>query len=130
MKISVLAGEFMKVPPVGLVLTDDQVLRSLRDATRFYCAYADLDSGEVIDESALGKDEPVQELNITISELGLIKPLWLLYMERENSTTLEASRSMGADPYGRSVAEVQASITEYEQRLPALAFTCDFVSIN
>ncbi|MFJ3685582.1 hypothetical protein [Pseudomonas sp. NPDC090208] len=129
MKLSDLAAQHMAELPIGLVLTDEQVLRSLRDATRFYSGYADLESGQEISASALGDGETDQDIDLTHSELSQIRPLWLLYMERENSTALEASRTMGADPYGRSVAEVQAAIADYERELPRQAFSFDFVSI-
>lgn len=127
MKLSVLAAQYMAVLPIGCVLTDDQVLRSLRDATRFYCGHADLASGGSVSALALG--EAGEDVEVSESELSIIKPLWLLYMERENSTALEASRTQGAEVYGRAVSEVQASIIDYEARLPALAFCEDWVTI-
>jgi len=129
MRISVLAAQHMAELPLGLVLTDEQVLRNLRDATRQYCGYASLTSGQTVNESALGGGAEPVDVDLTTSELALIRPLWLLYNERENGMALESSRSMGADPYGRSVAEVQASIQDYELRLPQLAFCSDFVTI-
>lgn len=128
MKISVLASQHMAVLPIGCVLTDEQVLRSLRDATRHYCGCATLASGETVDASALANGVG-QDVDLTHGELSLIKPLWMLYLERENSMALEASRTQGAELFGRSVAETQVSIEMYEQRLPALAFTSDFVTV-
>lgn len=128
MKLSVLAAQYMAVLPIGCVLTDDQVLRSLRDAVRFYCGHADLASGGSVGALALG--EAGDDVEVSESELSIIKPLWLLYMERENSTALEASRTQGAEVYGRAVSEVQASIIDYETRLPALAFCEDWITIS
>ncbi|WP_085618750.1 MULTISPECIES: hypothetical protein [unclassified Pseudomonas] len=128
MKLSVLAAQHMAVLPIGCVLTDDQVLRSLRDATRFYCGHADLTSGGIVGASALG-DTDADDVEVSESELSIIKPLWLLYLERENSTALEASKTQGAEVFGRAVSEVQASIIDYETRLPALAFSEDWVTI-
>lgn len=127
MKLSVLAAQYMAVLPIGCVLTDDQVLRSLRDATRFYCGHADLASGGSVGALALG--EAGDNVEVSESELSIIKPLWVLYMERENSMALEASRTQGAEVYGRAVSEVQASIIDYETRLPGLAFCEDWVTI-
>ena len=129
MKLSELAVQHMAELPIGLVLTEEQVLRSLRDATRFYCGHADLVAGGSVDASALAGDVAEQDVDLSHSELSLIKPLWLLYMEKENSTALEASRTQGAELYGRAVSEVQASITDYEERLPELAFVTDWISI-
>lgn len=129
MKISELATQHMAVLPIGCILTEEQVLRSLRDATRQYCGHADLKSGESVDGQALVGTAEGQDVDLTHSELSIIRPLWLLYMERENSTALEASRTQGAELFGRSVAEVQMSIQEYETRLPQLAFCEDWVTI-
>lgn len=129
MKISVLVAQHMAVLPIGCVLTEEQVERSLRDATRQYCGHADLESGTDVDGQALTGKEPGQDVVLNTSELSIIRPLWLLYMERENSTALEASRSQGAELFGRSVAEVQMSILEYEMRLPQLAFSAEWVTI-
>lgn len=128
MKLSVLAAQYMAELPIGCVLTDNQVLRSLRDATRFYCGHADLVTGGSVGASALGENG-ADDVEVSESELSIIKPLWVLYMERENSTALEASRTQGADVYGRAVSEVQASIIDYEARVPALAFCEDWVAI-
>jgi hypothetical protein len=129
MKISELVAQHIAVLPIGCVLTEDQVERSLRDATRQYCGHADLKSGETVGDQALIGNAPDQDVTLDHSELSIIRPLWLLYMERENSTALEASRTQGAELFGRAVSEVQASIENYELRLPQLAFCEDWVTI-
>lgn len=129
MRISVLAAQHMAVLPIGCILTDEQVERSLRDATRQYCGHADLASGQSVDDQALAGGVEGQDVDLTHGELSIIRPLWLLYLERENSMGLEASRTQGAELFGRSVAEVQMSIVEYETRLPQLAFVADMVTI-
>ncbi|KVN83499.1 hypothetical protein [Burkholderia ubonensis] len=61
--------------------------------------------------------------DITDGEWGIIRPLYLLYVERENARGLEASRGLGVDVYGRTVDQVEADIRQYEtQDLPRLAF--------
>lgn len=129
MKSSQLVAQHMAVLPIGCVLLPDQVERSLRDATRQYCGYASLESGQIIDASAMAEAGSDQDIDLSLSELSVIRPLWALYMERENAMALEASRSQGADVFGRAVAEVQMSINDYEMRLPQLAFYSDIVSI-
>ena len=47
----------------------------------------------------------------------------------ENAMALEASRSQGADPYGRSTPEVKQSILDYERSLPQLTFVFEVRSI-
>ncbi|QLG96716.1 hypothetical protein HZF02_32890 (plasmid) [Pseudomonas yamanorum] len=129
MKISELATQYMAVLPLGCVLTDDQVQRNLRTAVRFYCGFADLVSEEAVNGQALIGSDEAQDVTLSHGELALIRPLWDLYMERENSMALEASRSQGAELFGRTVAEVQMSIQEYEMRLPQLAFCEDWMTI-
>lgn len=129
MRISALVTQYMAVLPMGCLLTDEQVHRSLRDAARQYTGFAELESGEVIEESALASASDIQDVDLSVSELALIRPLWLLHLERENSMTLEASRTQGAELFGRTVSEVEASINEYLIRLPQLAFCCEIVSI-
>lgn len=129
MRLSELAAQHMAELPIGLVLTEEQVLRSLRDATRFYCGHANLAGGGSIDASALAQSNTGQDVDLSHGELSLIKPLWLLYLEKENSMALEASRTQGAELFGRAVSEVQASITDYETRLPGLAFAEDWISV-
>ncbi|WP_186083669.1 hypothetical protein [Burkholderia gladioli] len=69
------------------------------------------------------------DTDITDSEWGLIRPLFMLYVERENGRGLEASRVEGVDPYGRSVDQVESDIRQYEGELPRLAFGQDYISI-
>lgn len=69
-----------------------------------------------------GQSVLVTDIELTLSELALIRPLFLLYCERENATHLEASRALGVDVYGRSVAEVTTDIKEYEENLPHRSF--------
>jgi hypothetical protein len=53
----------------------------------------------------------------------------MLYVERENAVYLEASRGMGLDVYGRSVAEITGDITNFEMELPKLAFCRGIVTV-
>ncbi len=62
------------------------------------------------------------DTDLTDSEWAVVKPLFLLYIERENARALEASRGLGVDPYGRSNDVVEADIRQYEADLPRLAF--------
>lgn len=133
MKISQLVANYVAVLPIGCVLAEDQITRSLRGAVRQFCGYARLrkardanDNYVYIDatETATGD----QDFDLTEGELAVIKPLWHLYMERENALALEASRTQGAELFGRSTGEVGPAIEQYESRLPSLAFQVDVVS--
>lgn len=129
MKIRQLTAQYMAELPIGCVLTDEQVERSLRDAARQYCGYADLKSGVDVDAAALVGANEQQDVDLNTSELSIIRPLWLLYLEKENSMALEASRTQGAELFGRSVAEVEMGIAEYLRTLPQLCFCEDWVTI-
>ena len=99
--------------PIGTLLTADVLLALAEAATRKYTGYAALASqAEVITDLT----------DLTTGEWALIKPLFLLYVERENAIYLESTRGLGLDVYGRSVAEVIADINDYEQNLGHLAF--------
>ncbi|WP_395601211.1 hypothetical protein AB4P95_29805 (plasmid) [Pseudomonas sp. A1437] len=134
MKISQLVDQYLAELPIGCVLTEEQIARHLRDAVRQYCGYARLTSAQSLDtvHSDLYTPEDVPapvDVDLTHSELAIIRPLWLLYIEHENAMALEASRSQGADPYGRSTPEVKQSILDYERSLPQLTFVFEVRSI-
>jgi hypothetical protein len=60
---------------------------------------------------------------ITPSEWSVIKPLYMLYVERENARVLETSRQQGVEVFGRDVASIQADIERQETDvMPRLAF--------
>ncbi|MBV4524313.1 hypothetical protein KVG88_30025 [Pseudomonas sp. SWRI74] len=129
MKISALVAQYVAVLPIGCILTEQQIERHLLSATRFYYGCADLASGEPVGADALIATNAAQDVDLSESELTLIRPLWDLYMEKENSMALEASRTQGAELFGRAVAEVQMSIQDYELRLPQMAFCEEWVTI-
>lgn len=67
---------------------------------------------------------PTPQTEITNSEWALIRPLYLLYVERANAVALEASRTLGVEVFGRTVDQVQADIVREEQEImPRFAFT-------
>jgi hypothetical protein len=60
---------------------------------------------------------------ITPSEWSILKPLYMLYVERENARVLETSRQQGVEVFGRDVASIQGDIERQENEvLPRLAF--------
>ncbi|OZB31195.1 MAG: hypothetical protein B7X51_09450 [Pseudomonas sp. 34-62-33] len=77
-------------------------------AAGYYAGFADLEvppaSGEAISETT----------DISVSEWAEIRPLFLLYVERETALQLEATRSMGAEVFGRTSSEVGMEITQLE----------------
>ena len=112
--------------PVGVVIDDDQVLRQLIVATRFYAAYGHLNGGT---QPVSVFDDITPDTEITQCEWGIIRPLFLLYVERETALQLEASRGFGVDVYGRSVSEISAEITQLESQMHYKAFCQPLVTV-
>jgi hypothetical protein len=76
---------------------------------------------------------PFEELTdatvVSPSDWSIIRPLFLLYCEREQALMLESTRVMGADVFGRSSSEVQQDINTAEAELPQKAFIQPVFSI-
>jgi len=87
---------------------------------------AGLDSGvkDWIKSRSYKKEAGNNKFDIWLShsEWAIIKPLFYLYIERENALHLEASRVLGVDVYGRSVSEVQGEISNYHEQMHLKAF--------
>jgi hypothetical protein len=107
----------------GLYLEQSEILQCFIDAVRQYAAYGYLRDPAV---KWVDTDDSLSNITaattITASEWGVIRHLAELYTEKESAMRLEATRGLGADVYGRSVAEVASDITQYEAELPQLAF--------
>jgi hypothetical protein len=65
------------------------------------------------------------QTTLSTGEWALIRPLFVLYTERENAMRLEASRALGLEVYGRMVSEISSDIERMEspEGLPAKAFS-------
>lgn len=111
--------------PAGNLLAVETVLAQAVAATRFYAGFAALRAHEGV--------TPVPDIDgdtaITTSEWALIRPLFLLYAERETALQLEASRGMGIDPFGRSASEIAAEITQAEADMPHRAFFQPIITV-
>ena len=111
--------------PAGNLLDDVTVLAQAVAATRFYAGYAAI-------VARAGADQvPAIDgaLEISESEWALIRPLFLLYVERETALQLEASRGMGIDPFGRSASEIAAEISQAEADMPRRAFFQPIITV-
>jgi hypothetical protein len=82
-------------------------------------------------EPAPGPASPLTfETDLTDGEWALIRPLYMLYIERANAVALEASRTLGVEMYGRTVSEIQQDIDrEEKENIPRLGFSCDVETI-
>lgn len=142
MKLSDLVTAYMDELPVGIVVTQLQVERSIKNAVRFYCGYAVLKSAPPTDtdedeltppyHTAITAGNEItggQDYELSPSEWAIIRPLFVLYVELENAAALEATRALGLDVYGRQTSEVQADIREREAMMPKDAFMESVVTV-
>jgi hypothetical protein len=119
--------------PAGNLLDENTVLAQALAATRFYAGYAIIRARDI--PPAEPDEDPVPvppidgELDIGESEWAIIRPLFLLYVERETALQLEASRGMGVDPFGRSASEISGDIAQQEMDLPHKAFFHPIVTV-
>lgn len=112
--------------PVGVILSDVSVKGLLIAAVRFYAGYANLtESGEERTEV----EDINEETTLTLSEWSIIRPLYLLYVERETALQLEATRVMGADPFGRSSSEIAAEIQQVEGEMVNKAYVEPYLTV-
>lgn len=104
------------------ILPIESVTAQAVAAVSFYAGFAELThlaEGADIDGS----------LEITLSEWAEIRPLFLLYVERETALQIEATRGMGADVFGRSSSEVGGEIMQMEGDLPRRVFCLPIVTV-
>ena len=121
-----LAQDFsQKERPVGVLIDDEQVLNLLIAAVRTYAAYGALNSLQ--DKKSF--TDIVADTEISTSEWGVIRPLFVLLVERETAIQLEASRGMGVETFGRSVSEISSEIAQIEAEIPHKAFYQPIVSL-
>lgn len=124
--LSALADNFAtNERPAGNLLDGPSVLAQALAATRLYAGYAELRTHAGV--------SPVPEITgdteISNSEWALIRPLFLLYVERETALQLEASRGLGMDVFGRSSSEVASDIIQFEAELPHRAFFRPIITV-
>jgi hypothetical protein len=111
--------------PTGVMLDPVSVTAQAIAAATFYRGFALLEEhwGRLEDDPLA---PPLMELDgntlLTDSEWALIKPLFLLYVERETALMLEASRGLGVDVFGRATSEIAGDITAIEQEMAHRAF--------
>ncbi|GAB4059182.1 hypothetical protein [Uliginosibacterium sediminicola] len=106
--------------PVGILLDAPTVLAQAVAATRFYGAFAQL-ADPALTVTA--------DIDVTDDEWAIIRPLFVLYVERESVLQAEGSRMMGIEAFGRSSGEVAADITALETDLPMRAFCQPIITV-
>ncbi len=139
--------------PGWVVLQPSEILNAAIEAVQFYSAYGDIRSlsqssnlpsaGDYVSsnqsETSLSPPFPIRDLSfitpdveLTAGEWAVIRPLFGLYVERENAQRLEASRSLGVEVYGRQVSEIAGDIERMEspEGLPARAFVHSVITVD
>lgn len=118
--------------PSGLMLDPEQVTAQAVAAARLYRGFARLDEHW----ARLETDPDAPELAtidattpLSDSEWALIRPLFLLYLERETALMLEASRGLGVDVFGRSTSEIATDISMTEQEMAHRAFLFPAITV-
>lgn len=70
-----------------------------------------------------------KDTELTAGEWALIRPLFLLYCEREQALVLESSRVMGVEVFGRQSSEIGPDILQAETELRRAAFFQPVITI-
>jgi len=136
-KLSKFVENYTDELPTGIVLSEEQITRTLIKSVRFYGGYAcfthaDDDDDEI--HSLLTEEIDLDgakclDLFLTLSEWSIIRPLFDAYIELENATALEATRGQGLEVYGRNTSEIQQEITLLEQDMPKKAFVEPYFTV-
>jgi hypothetical protein len=114
MRIAEWVAEFQRAEIGGAsIVNPERALGLAVAAARYYAGYGAL---------ASAPNRVTDQTEVTDSEWTVIGDLFRLYVDRERALLQEATRGMGADPYGRSTAEVDGDIKELKERIPLLAF--------
>ncbi len=125
--IAELAAEYAQEDrPTGIIIDDAQVVRQLIAAARLYAAYGALQHGT---DPVPTFDDITEDTELSLGEWGMIRPLFVLYVERETAVQLEASRALGVEVFGRTVSEIDGEITQYESMLPEKAFCQPVITV-
>ena len=130
--LSDLVDEYItKERPLSLVIDAGTVLAQAIAATQAYAGYARLESEGVATETMPLPHTIITDFTqLSLSEWAVIKPLFLLFVERENAIQLEASRGLGADVFGRLSSEIQQDINNYLLvSLPKNAFCQQVITV-
>ena len=139
MTLADLVAEYVATRSPGwLVLTEAEAAECAVAALRFYAAHGVIASLITVDPDGLPADTSVDlrlvqlEVDLTTGEWSIVRPLFGLYVEREQALRLEASRAAGLDVYGRPVSEIAGDIAVMEgpDGVPSRAFATPAVTVE
>lgn len=112
--------------PVVQLLEYQEILAQYLQAVEYLHGYAELEAHRGL-PAPLPDISPETELNE--SEIALVHPVFMLYVEREAALVAEAARIMGADVFVRPHSEVAQDIVVMQQEFPKLAFYQNIVCV-
>jgi hypothetical protein len=117
--------------PVGNLLDADIVTAQCLAATLYYAGYSDLAEWRnlPVTDPITAYPDIAETTVLNESEWAIIKPLFMLYLERENALYLESSRGMGVEQFGRTSSEVIGDINNYELEMPHKAFCYEIETV-
>lgn len=120
--LSALVSRFLDLERgVANILPSETVTAQAVAAVSFYAGFAELET-----PPADGIDE---NTDVSVSEWAEIRPLFMLYIERETALQMEATRSMGAEVFGRTTSEVGAEISQLEADFPRRVFCYPVITV-
>lgn len=106
------------------ILPPESVMAQAVAAALFYEGFATLDNLEP------GTDEVNGDLEVTASEWAEIRPLFMLYVERESALQMEATGILSSGGgFGRSSSEVGGEIAQLEADFPRRVFFQPIVTV-
>lgn len=132
---------FFERRPDANIIEEPEALRWLLEAVRKYDGFGELEhhyQQRITHEEAIASGAqpgalvlaPIDEnLPISNGEWTTIEPLWMLYMERERASLIEAGRMMGDMSFGRTTSEIAQEINIYEEGLHLKAFSMDCYTV-
>lgn len=125
--ITSLVDNYLTVErPVSVVLDPATVLAQAVVAAKYYAGFAELITNDGVEPPLPAITENTELSN---SEWSVIKPLFVLYIERESAIHQEASRGLGLDVFGRSTSEIAQDIANLELNMPMNAFYQPIVTV-
>lgn len=125
--IASLVDNYLTVErPVSVVLDPATVLAQAVVAVKYYAGFAELIANDGVEPPLPAVSEATELSN---SEWSVIKPLFVLYIERESAIHQEASRGLGLDVFGRSTSEIAQDIANLELNMPMNAFYQPIVTV-
>jgi len=105
------------------ILPPESVTAQALAAVEFYAGFAELETPPELGQPITAS------IDISVSEWAEIRPLFLLYVERESALQMEATRSMGAEVFGRNSSEVGNDITQMEADMPRRVFCIPIITV-